>query len=221
MNVCKNKKYFHHPHFENKSKVKIRYYILRTFELYHYKFYLDLRLNTYKNFLALTSSYCNQEECEEDNAHYSSLIIFNYPNSIDYSKNLVDELFENNEIIENLVFNLSLKDYVIIDNNIFGFIYSKIKIKTIENCNIIKLISTKYDSEINIDYELENNEDIKITFNNYDLFNCTIGYIYEVTEPDYETFEEYAEKTNITYGNDNEEIFNLLYFKIMKFFDLL
>ena len=137
--------------FEHHSKVKIRYYILRTFELYHYKFYLDLRLNTYKNFIAFTSSYCNQTECEEDNTHYSSLIIFNYPNSIDYSKNLVDELFEKNEIIENLVFNLSLQDYVFIDNNIFGYIYSKIIIKTIENCDKIHLILNN-GSDLYIDY---------------------------------------------------------------------
>ena len=189
-------------------KVKIRYYILRTFELYHYKFYLDLRLNTYKNFLALSSSYCHHEECEEGNIHYSSLIIFNYPNSIDYSKNLVDELFEKNEIIENLVFNLSLKHYVSIDNNIFGFIYSKIIIKTIENCDNINLISSKKNSKIITDYKLEKNEDIIITFNNYNLFNCTIGYIYEVTEPDYEIFEEYAEKKDIINGEDKVELFN-------------
>ena len=191
-----------------RSKVKIRYYILRTFELYHYKFYLDLRLNTYNNFLALASSYCDQKECEEDNTHYSSLIVFNYPNSIDYSKNLVDELFEKNEIIENLVFNLSLNDYVSIDNNIFGFIYSKIIIKTIENCDKINLISSKKNTEIIIDYELEKNEDIIITFNDYNLFNCTIGYIYEVTEPDYETFEEYPENKDITNGDDKAELFN-------------
>jgi hypothetical protein len=190
---------------EPKSKVKIRYYVLRTFGLYHYIFYLDLRLNTYKNFIALTSSYCNKEECEEGSVHNNSLIIFNYPNSTDYEKNIIDELFENNEII----FNLSLRNKVTIENNIFGFIYSKIIIKSIEDCDTLNLISSTNDSAIiDIDYELKFDEDINITFNNYNLFNCKIGYIYEATEPDYETFEKYPEKIDISNGDDTKEKFN-------------
>ena len=180
--------------FDNKSKVKIRYYILRTFGLYQYKFYLDLRLYIYNQFIALTSSYCNQKECENGNTHNSSLIIFSYPNSTDFSKDIVDVLIEKNIFLENLIFNLSLRNIVSIENNIFGLIYNKIIIKTIENCDKINLNSSKNNSEITNDYQLENDEDIKVTFNNYNLFNCIIGYIYEATEPEYITFEKYAEK---------------------------
>ena len=193
--------------FDNESKLKIRYYLIRTFELYNYKFYLDLRLNIIKNSIALTSSYCNQINCENRDIHYSSLIIFSYPNSTDYSKNIIDELFEKNEILDNLIFDLNFRNIVIIENNIFGLIYSKIIIKTIENCDNIELISSTKNSSITIDYELEKEEDINITFKNNDIFNCSIGYLYEITEPDYEEFEKYPEKIDITYGNDNE-IFN-------------
>ena len=194
--------------FEEQSKVKIRYYLMRTYDLYHYKFYLDLRLNTYKNFIALTSSYCNQEQCGEEDTHYSSLIIFNYPNSTDYSKNITDELFEKNEIIENLVFNLSLRNNVFIENNIFGFVYSKIIVKTLENCDPINLMSSTKNSKINNNYELENNEDINVSFNNYNYFNCTIGYVYGITEPNYVAYEQFAMKKDIISEDDNEEIFN-------------
>ena len=194
--------------FDNQSKIKIRYYIIRIFGIYQYKFYSEFRLNNYKQFITLTSSYCNQSICEDDNVYYSSLIIFSYPNSTDYSKNIIDELFEKNEILDNLIFNLSLRNNVIIENNIFGYIYSTIKIKSIENCDTINLISSSKKSEITINYTLENDEDINVTFNNNDFFNCTVKYIYEVTEADYRIFEEYAENKDTENGDDNEQIFN-------------
>ena len=194
--------------FFGKSKLIIRYYTIKIFGLYHYKFYQELRLNTYKQFIALTSSYCNQTDCLSNDIHYSSLIIFSYPNSTDYSKNIIDELFEKNEILENLIFNLSLRDNVRIENNIFGFIYSKIIIKSIESCDTINLNSTTKETGIIVEHILDNNEDIKVTFNNNDLFNCTIGYNYEVTEPDYETFEKYAVIKDTENGEDDEKIFN-------------
>ena len=187
--------------FDNQSKVKIRYYIIRIFGLYQYKFYSELRLNNYKQFITFSSNYCKQ--CVDD--YYSSLIIFSYPNSTDYSNNILDELFEKNEII----YNLSLRNKVTIENNIFGLTYSKIIIKSIENCDTINLISSTKNSKIIVDYELENDEDISITFvDNYNLFNCTIGYIYEITEPNYTIFEEYAENKDTDNGDDNEQIFN-------------
>ena len=43
---------------ENNLKFKIRYYVIRTFGLYNYKFYMDMRLNTFKESIALAYSYC-------------------------------------------------------------------------------------------------------------------------------------------------------------------
>ena len=194
--------------FDNESKIKIRFYPIRTFQLYNYKLYLDLRLYIYKESIALTSSYCNQTDCENGATHYSSLIIFSYPNSTDYSKNIIDELLEKNEILENLNFSINLGNNMTIENNIFGLIYSKIRIKIIEDCNNIKLISSTKNSEITPNYTLEKDENINITFNNYDIFNCSIWYIYEITEPDYEEFEKYPEEKDISHGNDDEDIFN-------------
>ena len=187
--------------FDNKTKVKIRYYVIRTFGLYNYKFYLDLRLNTFKESITLSSSYCNKTDSE---VHYNSLIIFSYPNSTDVNKNIVDEIFEKNQKIEDFVFNFNLSDYVIIENNIFGLVFSKIIIQNINNNNPnnIKLFSSKNNEEINSILELHEGEDIKALFKNYELFNCSFEYVYEVTEPDYDDFEEYPEKINSEKGDD-------------------
>ena len=192
----------------NQIKFKIRYYVIRSFGLYNYKFYMDLKLNTFKESIVLASSYCEQETCvysdTSNNIHFSSLIFFSYPNSQDRNDNIVEEIFEQN----NLPFILNLSKYVSIDNNIFGLIYSKIIIENIDNCNTIKLISSITNLEISSSYyELKNDEFINITFENYDFFNCTIAYFYEATEPDYETYENYPEKIDVTYGNYSEEYF--------------
>ena len=188
--------------FDRKSKVKIRYYVIRTFGLYKYKFFYDLKLNTFKESITLSSSYCNETECKDSSIHYNSLIIFSYPNSTDVNKNIIDEIIEKKKKIEDLIFNFNLSKYVIIENNIFGLVYSKIIIKNIYNPNNINIISSKTNERITSNYELLKEDDIKALFENYDLFNLTINYTFEATEPDYTTFENYPETINTTYGDD-------------------
>jgi hypothetical protein len=192
---------------DTQRQFKVRYYVIRTFGLYNYKFYMDIRLNIFKESIVLASSYCNQTECEysesNNNIHHSSLIFFSYPNSQDRNENIVDEFFEQNALL------LNLTKYVTIDNNIFGLIYSKIIIENIDNCNTIKLISSTKDMELESHYELSNDEYINISFNTFDYFNCTIKYFYEVTEPDYQTYESYPEIVDTTYGNYSEEYYNI------------
>ena len=190
------------------KKLKIRYYIMRTFGLYNYKFYSEIRLNIFNESIALTSSYCEGEECNDENTHFSSLILFSYPNSKDISINIVDELFDKNIKIDELELRLNLSEYISIDNNIFGLIFANIVIISIENCEIIKLISLKSNEDIYVGYELIENEEINVTINNYELFDCTIGYMYKITEPDYQTYNEYPEKIDTGYGDDTESLFN-------------
>ena len=146
-----------------KKKIKIRYYIINIFGLYNYKFYSDLTLGIYKESLVLASNFCKQKECEGSNKYYSSLIIFSYPNSVDVTKDLIDVLIEKNEIINNINFKLNLTDYTIIDNNIFGMIFKKIIIKSIDNCNNIQLMTSKDNTEIYNNYEIFKNEYIYIS----------------------------------------------------------
>ncbi len=188
--------------FENKGrKVKIRYFIINIFSLYHYKFYSGLRLDFYNNlFITLTSSFCREKNCGNT---YSSLIIFNYPNSTDYSHNIVSELFEKNEInLKNLEINIDLSRHVLIENNIFGYASSGIKI-SFKKCDEIEFNRES-------DLLLQDNEIITAKFNkikNYDLINCTIEFAYQIKEPNYETFENLADKIITAYGNDNKQIF--------------
>ena len=90
-----------------------------------------MKINNYNNFLALAYSYCPKEKCDSDNDdHYSALIIFSYPNSIDTTLNLEDYLLHsNNTDIKNL--EIDLKTQINLENNIFGYVLSKIAIKLI------------------------------------------------------------------------------------------
>ena len=203
--------------FDNDGrKVKIRYYVINIFALYQYKFYRGLRLDFYINsFLTLTSSFCRDENCENI---CSSLIIFNYPNSTDYNHNIVSELFEKNEInLKNLEIKIDLNKLIILENNIFGYVFWAIKIFSFENCDEIEFIK---DSNL-----IMENKYIIAKFNNenYDLINCTIKFAYQNKEPDYTIFENLADNIDTTYGDDNREIFenkNMIYTGRLSYYNL-
>ena len=194
--------------FENRGrKVKIRYYAIKIFDLYHYKINSGLRLDFYVNsFITLTSVFCREINCRNT---YSSLIIFNYPNSTDYYHNIVSELFEKNEInLKSLSLKIDLNKLIILENNIFGFVFYGIKIISFKNCDDINFSRSSY--------LLKENEIIipQINKKNYELINCTIEFAYQVTEPDYTIFENLADKIITTYGDDSRNIFentNMIY----------
>ena len=197
-------------------KVKIRYYAIKIFDLYKYKIYSGLRLNFYVNsFITLTSSFCREQNCPNT---YSSLIIFNYPNSHDYYHNIVSELFDKNEInLNNLTLTIDLYKHVVIENNIFGYVSWGINILSFDNCDKIKFSGTS-------DLILENQFIIaKFNHKNYELINCTFQFNYLVTEPDYTTFENLADNIITIYGDDNENIFNdkqLIYTGRLSYYNL-
>jgi len=174
---------------------QIRYYKIDTFGLYNYKFFMELRTEVYKDYIALASSFCETSSCDSLDNSYTSLIIFSYPNSTDVNKDIVEEFFKKNAIsFEDINFILDLKDHVIIENNIFGYIYSQITIKSFQNCYNMIFISSIKNYGIAASYNLMENETLNIKFSNtnYNLFNCTIEYVYEITESDYDKNLEYA-----------------------------
>jgi hypothetical protein len=188
--------------FENSGrKIKIRYYVVKMFDLYHYKFYSGFRLDYYANsFITLTSSVCREKNCGNT---YSSLIIFGYPNSHDYYHNIVSELFDKNEInLNNLTIKIDLFKHVNIENNIFGYVSWGIIIKSFQNCDKIELIRpTNF---------IRENQFITAKFKNmnYELINCTFEYIYYLKESEYSEFDNFADNIITIYGDDNEDIFN-------------
>ena len=190
-----------------------RYYYVDLYTLYNYKFFLDIRASLYKNFLSLAFSFCQNENCEDEETdeHYSAFLIFSYSNSTDYSLNIEQYLFNNNDIkINNIT--IDLKDNVTIENNLFGYVYASIKINDLINCTNINLYSTIKD-EVLIDtgYILEQNEKIKLEFisNVYGKIKCRIIYEYNVTEPEFKYWDIYPEIKDISYGGEEtEEIYN-------------
>ena len=182
--------------FGNKN-VKIRYYSIKIFSLYNYKIFKDLRIHIYNNFIAFASSYCPNEKCDEDNdEHYSALMLLSYPNSKDVELYLDQYLFDHNNITIN-DFEIDLKEQFNIDNNIFGYILSNIWIKEIiNNSGEYKLYSSK-NEEIREIYVLEDNEKLKIKYignsNIYPNFNCIIKFYFNVTEPELNIYDTYPE----------------------------
>ena len=170
------------------EKILIRYYDIRIFSLYNFKIFMDLRAHLYNDFISLAFSFCPQETCDNktDN-YYSALMIFSYPNGTDTNLNITDYLFRNNDIkITNIVINLW--ENVYLENNIFGFEYSKIRITNITGCNFINFLSSiNQGATINENYNLTFNENIKLQFINYNIITeCIIKYKYIVSEPTYE-----------------------------------
>ena len=67
-------------------KIRIRYYSIFSYILYNFKLLFELRIHTYKNFISFSSSFCQNKKCDSDyDEHYSSLMIFSYPNATDFT----------------------------------------------------------------------------------------------------------------------------------------
>ena len=195
----------------------MRYYSIVLFDTYSYKFYLDLRAFVYNDFIAVAFSHCPQSDCEAlTRKHYSSLIIFIFPNSTDQDFDLVQYLYKTNEKIENFTLDIEEKINYTIENNIFGYIYEGIKIfnypenlnlylddsNIIENNTIIyknKNISLSFQLHSfyeKMSYTLENavvlKEDYQILFNLSNAFQCKNNF----SEPKFYECKKYIGKTS-------------------------
>ena len=192
----------------NTNQIVIRYYTIAIYELYQFKFLLDMRAHLYNNYISFAFSFCRQNVCNDKNdPHYPGFMIFSYANGTDYNLILNDYLFNNNEIKINDL-EIDLKKHVRIDNNVFGLVYSGIQIKEIINCDNLKLFSSlKENIYINESYILVENETIKLKFDSYNILTCLIKYIYIITEPDFEVYNKYAERVT-DYGMDTMSDFN-------------
>ena len=193
----------------NSNQIIIRYYQIEIYELYNFKFLLEMAVHPYNNYIAFAFCFCRQSQCKsKTDPHYAGMMIFSYANGTDYNLNLTDYLFNNNEIkIYDL--QIDLKENVRIDNNVFGHVYSGIEIKQIINCDNINLYSSLYENTyISINYTLIKNEKINVTFNSYNDIICLIKYIYIITEPNFEEYNTYVNRIDTGYGEDTASIFN-------------
>ena len=193
--------------FYGQKNYNIRYYVIPIFKLYKIKFLWEIRMQRYNQHAAFAFSFCKQDSCKDDatDTHYSSLLIFSYPNITDKNISLNQIFYEKN--INYLSVNLT--EYAIIDNNIFGLVIYGIKIKGISS-NQIKLISTKYSKEINNDDIIVKDDIIKIKSTNgeYNEMNIQIKYQLIITEPDIKEYNKYP--TYIYKENDSDENSNFI-----------
>ena len=189
----------------SEDKFMVRIYSINTYNLKNYSIYFDLGIVIYKNFLAMGSSF----HIGEILTSYSSLMIFSYPNTTNTSTEISQYLFNNNDT---KIYNLSIEltGTFIMENNIFGYVYSGVQI--IENCNELDDIYFIYENGLKIDtsYFLEKNTTVKLKIpkaNNYAPFNCLFKYASTVTEPDYDKFNEYPIYLYDTSETNKENLF--------------
>ena len=194
---------------ESEKKLKIRYYSIKLFALYHYKILFDLKLINYKNFITLGLSFCNNTNCSRDeDEHYAGLIIFNYPNSTDTKFYLDKNLFKNNINMSDI--EIDLKNQLNFENNIFGYIFSSILINDIIGCDKYKLFSSKnHLNEMTKNNSLGKDEKIKIKYkeedNIYPTLDCKIEYSFIATEPELEIYNSYTEDDE---GVNEDDLFD-------------
>ena len=212
VSVSENKEKFFYVNItllSDDNKVNMKYYEQLIREQNRYSIFKEIRLSLYKNqFITVGASICPPSyNClDDDSEHYASFFIYSYPNSTDVNFSLTKKLYESNEEITDISFNL--EKYTIIENNLFGYIFKGIKIINFpEN---IKLISTKTNLEINRGEILSKNENFTILLlsdNNYVTNIYTIEYALVATEDNWNNIEYIlCLKFDTQYGSREEDV---------------
>ena len=190
--------------YSNYSELIIRYYSFPIYELYHKKFFMELKLAKFSQFLTLASSFCPNQSCSSNSDEHSSyLMIFGYPNSTDINFDYIQFLNKTNQNIENN--SINLRDYITegkIDNNIFGYVFKGIKILSVPNRIILKSIT--YNASITSNYFLKDNEIFSISIpldNQNDSEKYNIKYAIVYSDPKYQNLYDYVTYKNDSLGN--------------------
>ena len=195
--------------YDNDNYINIRYFFINTWEENTIKFYSELRLSLFNNFLLMGFSHCNQEICNEyqytNYEHFASLIMFNYPNITKSNFDVIEYIYKSNKNIENEI-NINFEDFLIIENNIFGYVYKGIKIINYSD-EIYLVIDEDF---VNSGMSIDKSENLILKFKsdgtyNQGIFNIEFSFI--ITEPDYGTNNNYMIYIDDRSGNylKNEE----------------
>jgi hypothetical protein len=98
-------------------------------------------------------------------------------------------------------FEINLTEYFKIDNNIFGYIFKYIKIINIFESNSLKLIKKKDNSAISDKIELEENEILKLSYDETEILKGDYKIEYEgvATEPEQNIYDNYPEDIDKAY----------------------
>ena len=187
--------------------MNIRYFFINIWLENSIKFFCELKLSLFNNILVMAFSNCEQEVCEESQyeryEHYSSLIFFNYPNINNTNFDIINYIYPDNKDIQNEI-DINFEDYLIIDNNIFGFIYKGIKIISYSD-EINLLINENNIDDIPL---IEAGEKVKLKFKSNSFYkegSYIVEFTYVITEPDYGTNNDYIIYIDETKGNIADE----------------
>ena len=150
--------------YNKDSEMTIRYYSLNTYNDYSFQFYNEIKAALYNNFICIAFSHrhCSGTNC--DNYYSSSFLILSYANNSDNSVDLIQQLNETNKNIEN-DYCLNLNEKLVINNNIFGYVFKGIKIIDYPNNIYLK----NNDIIIEKDSILLKDECILLSFNNVQI----------------------------------------------------
>jgi len=186
-------------------KIKMSYYKIKIFELYNFFFFQEINSIIYNKFIVFSSNF---KTSSSPDIYYTSLIIFSYPNGTDSNIDVINYLVNNNDIsIKNLFFNLS--ENVIIENNLFGYIYYGMIIQNFSFIGNISLVSFLSNKEVEIDSFLDKKDMIKINFINNNLeFKLNIEYAYIAIESEFEEKENFPIIISDEYSKEDKDIFN-------------
>ena len=188
--------------YNNDKQLSIKYFKIQIFEIFHNNILNSFKSYLYNNnYLSLISNFYSKEENSKDGKHFNSLILFGYPNITNTKVDIINRLFNENEII------VDLYNGITIENNIFDYEIEGILIKRF-NCDGFKLISNKTGIELkgnNINLVL--NEKINVLFsnNNYNKKFCSIEYNVKVKDLSFNNINTYINKINNTYEDNNEK----------------
>ena len=190
--------------YNDDNNMSIRHFYINIWEENNIKFYCELRLCLFNNFLLMAFSYCEGEICEENQSdsadHFSSLIFFNYPNIINDMFDVIEYIYPDNKNIQNDI-NIIFKNHLSIDNNLFRYVYKGIKVISYSNEITLKRNGIIIGNQTNI-YDEEN---IILTFNSDGFYNegiYNIEFAFIIMEPDYGKDNDYMIYMNDSLGNN-------------------
>ena len=180
-----------------------RFYIINMYEEKKLKFYANLKLSLFNNFLLIAFSHYGEKICDKsDNNPCSSLIFFSYPNSSDINLDIIEYILPSNKNIENDIL-INFEESLIIENNIFGLELKGTKILNYSD----DIILIKDENNIEPGTIIKSGDTIQLKFKANDFYpkgKYNIKYAFVLTEPDYEKYNKKVESIYQTYGNDKK-----------------
>ena len=195
---------------EPDKDIVIRYYSVNLKTLHNHYICCEMVAHNFNNYISLSFN-THEARTTLGSGHNIIFMIFSYPNITESNNiDLENHIFENDKL-NSYKFETDLKESVLIENNIFGYISSEIKILDIKGCEMFDITLHPKNEALKVNSILKGDDSIKLNLvNKYKSFNCQIKYIFYASELDYQESYKYAIHEDIISNNNNfnEEAYN-------------